>query len=185
MKKPKSLKTVVTNLEMTARPKSVAPLPLNRKLALMKADYIPLHFYRYLMYRTGKPWHWVMRLRMEDAELKTIVHAPTTDIFVLYMDGSPAGFFEIERKDPAVGELSYFGLMDHAIGKGLGRWFLSSAIDSAWSHGPEKVKVNTCTLDHPAALGLYQKLGFVAVNRHTANFQPLTDEDHLKLAHLD
>lgn len=182
---PRPLKTVVTHLEMKERPHAYAPLPLNRKIALIKADNIPLHFYRYLMYRTGKRWHWVMRLRMSDAELASIVHAPTTDIFVLSVDGAPAGFFEIERKDPEIGEISYFGLMDHAIGTGLGRWFLSAAIESAWRHDPKKVIVHTCTLDHPAALGLYQKLGFSPAARGEAVLLPLSDEDHLRLAKLD
>ncbi len=185
MKKPKALKTVVTYLEMTTRPKSVAPLPMNRKIALMKAERIPLHFYRYLMYRTGRPWHWVWRLRMDDETLAAIVHAPHTDIFVIYADGAPAGFFEISRKDPLVGELSYFGLMEHAIGTGLGRWFLTTAVENCWALGPEKVVVNTCTLDHPAALALYQKIGFAPVGRSEAEITPLADNDHLRLARMD
>ena len=181
----KPLKTIVTMLEMTARPRSAVPLPLNRKAALMRANGIPLHYYRYLMYRTGRPWHWVIRLRMEDDELRAIVHAQTTEVWVLYVDGSPAGFFEIDRKDPAATDLAYFGLMEHAIGTGLGRWFLSSAIDACWENGPDKVTVNTCTLDHPSAIGLYQKLGFVPVGRRNGEILPLSDEDHVRLAKAD
>ncbi len=42
---------------------------------------------------------------------------------------------------------------------------LQSAVDLAWDKGPRKLTVNTCTLDHPKALPLYQKLGFRPVRR--------------------
>ena len=185
MARAKGFATVITHLEMTAQPKGRAHLPLNAKAALMRAEAIPLHFYRYLMYRTGKPWNWVYRLRMTDDDLAAIVHAPTTDIDVLYLDGAPVGFFEIDRSREGVSDLAYFGLMGHAIGRGVGRWFLREAVDSAWRSDPQKVTVNTCTLDHPAALGLYQKLGFVPVGRGEASIRPLTDKELVHLARLD
>ena len=48
----------------------------------------------------------------------------------------------------------------------LGRFLLGTAIHTAWeAPGTERVTVNTCTLDHPRALGLYQRMGFVPVRR--------------------
>ncbi len=182
---PKGLDTTITWLEMAEPPRPKAHLPLGVKAALMRAESMPLHFYRYLMYRTGKPWNWVYRLRMDDDELSRIVHAPTTDIDVLYLDGAPAGFFEIDRSQEGITDLAYFGLMAHATARGLGRWFLEAALESAWSNNPQKVTVNTCTLDHPAALGLYQKMGFVPVKRSQAVIQPLSDKELLALARSD
>ena len=46
------------------------------------------------------------------------------------------------------------------IGQALGPYLLASAIDIAWSYEPEKLLVNTNTLDHPKALALYQRMGF-------------------------
>ena len=68
----------------------------------------------------------------------------------------------------------FFGLLDHVAGQGLGRWFLGTAIEAAWSHHPSMVKLQTCTLDHPAALPLYQKMGFVPVARIEEKIKPLT-----------
>ena len=101
---------------------------------------------------------------MSAEDLDAIIHAETTEISVLYLDGAPAGFFEIDRSDFHAPEIAFFGLMHRATGLGLGRWFLSCAIDAAWSVGePDKVTVETCTAEHPAALTLYQKLGFSPV----------------------
>lgn len=173
-RKPRRLETTVTFLEMEKPPAKYPPMPYGPQLALLRTRQMPLHFYRYLMDRVGRKWNWVNVLRMDDQELAGIIHAPDRDIRVLYLDGSPAGFFDIKPELPGYGDLAFFGLMDHAAGMGLGRWFLGAAIEAAWSHGPRKIKVQTCTLDHPAALPLYQKLGFEPVGQATETVNPLT-----------
>ena len=112
----------------------------------------------------------------------THIHAETTEIYVLYLDGAPAGFFEIDRSRHEATDLAYFGMMDHATGRGLGRWFLGRAIETCWIPETVKVTVNTCTLDHPAALPLYQKMGFQAVRRAPGRVSPLTKKDLHKFA---
>ena len=99
------------------------------------------------------------------------------DIRVLYLDGAPAGFFDLRSHLPDWVEIAYFGMMEHAMGQGLGRWFLGAAIEAAWSQGPTRVAVQTCTLDHPAALPLYQKLGFSPVGQKKEVVVPLTFEE--------
>jgi GNAT superfamily N-acetyltransferase len=153
----------VTFLEMAVPPAHYPPLPMDRQIALLRAREVPLHFYRYLMDRVGRKWHWVNVLRLSDEELAATIHREDRDIRVLYLDGAPAGFFDIKPHLPEEAELAYFGMMDHALGQGLGRWFLGAAVSACWSHGPKRVTVQTCTLDHPAALPLYQKLGFQPV----------------------
>lgn len=183
--RPKPLKTTVTYLEMRAQPRSHFPLPVNLQAAMMQARSIPLHFYRYLQYRTGRSCHWVYRLRLDDAALSAIVHAERTQIDVLYVDGAPAGFFELFRDEEETVDLAYFGLMPHVHGRGLGKWFLSQAVDAAWALKPLRVTVNTNTLDHPAALPLYQRIGFEPVGQTETFVHPLTEDDHLRMARLD
>lgn len=184
-KTPAPLTTTVTYLEMAKPPSGHHPLPINVQAALMRTRDIPLHFYRYLQYRIGRDFHWVYRLRLDDETLAAIVHDPATSIDVLYLDGAPAGFFELKRESEEVVDLAYFGLMKHAQGRGLGRWFLRQAIDAAWALGPDRVTVNTCTLDHKAALSLYQKMGFSPIGQTETFIHPMTDADHLRLAALD
>ncbi len=93
-----------------------------------------------------------------------IIQGGDTLVEVLYADGCPAGFFELSLADlPDRVEIVYFGLVPDFQGLGLGRWFLLSAVERAWSQGPEKVTVHTNSLDHPSALGLYQRVGFSPV----------------------
>jgi GNAT superfamily N-acetyltransferase len=175
------LRATVTYLEQANRPAILAPMPVNLHVALMKQDRMPLHFYRYLQYQTGREWHWVARLRLSDEALAKIIHDPATSIHVLYLGGAPSGFFELRRGKADTVNLEYFGMMPHAHGKGLGRWFLSQALEAAWDKGPDKVTVNTCTLDHPAALPLYQKLGFTPIGQSETFIHPLGKDDLLRI----
>jgi GNAT superfamily N-acetyltransferase len=167
----------VTFLEMTAPPGHYPPLPVGRQIALLKTRNIPLHYYRYLMDRVGRKWHWVNALRLSDEELAEGLTAPGRDVRVLYLDGAPAGFFDLKPHLPESVELAYFGMMEQAMGQGIGRWFLGAAIEAAWSTSPTFITVQTCTLDHPAALPLYQKLGFSPVGQSRELVRPMSFDE--------
>jgi GNAT superfamily N-acetyltransferase len=47
-----------------------------------------------------------------------------------------------------------------AIGQGAGRFLMAQAIQKAWEKPIARFWVHTCTLDHPSALGFYQRSGF-------------------------
>jgi GNAT superfamily N-acetyltransferase len=59
--------------------------------------------------------------------------------------------------------IAYFGLMPEAQGKHLGFFFLYHTCMNAWAHPISRLLVNTCTLDSPRALPLYQRMGFHAL----------------------
>lgn len=154
------LETRVTHLEMRARPARI-PMPLGPRLALMRAPAIPLAFYRWLYEQVGRPHHWQMRRDLDDAALAAAIHGTDIEISVLYCDGAPAGFFELGLSGlPEEVEIVYFGLVPDFQGRGLARFFLSEAIQAAFVHDPQKVTLQTNTLDSPRALILYQKAGF-------------------------
>ena len=157
------LETRVTHLEMRRRPPRVA-MPTGPRLALMRAPGIPPAFYRWLYEQVGRPHHWQMRRGLDDAALRAAIHDKAVEITVLYCDGAPAGFFEIRRAHmPAAAEIVYFGLLPDFQGRGLARYFLSEAVHAAFAHEPEKITLQTNTLDSPHALLLYQKAGFQPV----------------------
>ena len=165
--KPASrIETVVTFLEMTADPKNHVPTPANVRLSLLKAETPPVHFYRYLYDTIGRALHWIDRRALGDDKLRALIHDKGIDIFVLYVGGVPAGFYEIDHRTDDI-ELKYFGLIDEFRGRGIGRWLLAEAIATCWSYAPRRVHVETCTLDSPAALHLYQRLGFAPCGRET------------------
>ena len=159
----------ITYLEQTSRP-ALAPAPPaaeKLRLALMRAIKPPAHFYRYLYDLVGAPYNWVSRRRLSDAELVSIIHDDDVYVYVLYAGGVPAGMAEIDARRLDIHELKFFGLAPDFTGRGLGRFFLSNVLDLAWSRAPERLRLETCTLDHPAALPLYQKMGFSVIDRRS------------------
>ncbi|MCX8282559.1 GNAT family N-acetyltransferase [Phyllobacterium sp. 0TCS1.6C] len=159
------LKTRVTHLEMTERLVHAVPMPVSYKLALMRASKISLPFYRFLYEQVGKSHHWAMRRDVDDATLAAMIHRDNVEIHVLYVDGSPGGFFEIVTdEETRIAEILYFGLVPEFQGLGLARFFLNEAILTAWMGDPEKIRIETNTLDSPRALQLYQRMGFRPVS---------------------
>jgi len=157
--------TVITDLEMTAPPERLPQQPTGFSLALMGVEHCPLHFYRYLYATIGRAHVWVHRLAMSDDELSAAIHRDGVEISVLYGNGAPAGFFELDFANPERVDLAYFGLMPEWTGRRLGPWLLGVAVSEGFARGAEAMTVNTCTMDHPAALPLYQRMGFSPVGR--------------------
>lgn len=155
----------VTFLEMTAPPdRAKASLP-RTGIEVRQAKQPPASFYRYLYERIGEDWTWTGRRLMDDPTLLAIIHDPLVEVNVLWVDGIPAGLAEIDHRSPPDIELGYFGLLPDFVGKGLGSLFLDWAIDRAWSAQPKRFWLHTCDLDHPNALSVYQKSGFV-IEKH-------------------
>ncbi len=157
----------VTFLEMTEAPAGPPPpLPVGAQVAILKADDAPVAWFLYLYGEVGQDWEWTDWLKAPRAELEAFVAHPEVTIHTLMVEGWPGGFFMLDTREPGVCDLAFFGLVPQAIGRGLGRWLLGTAIRTGWERpGVEKLTVNTCTLDHPAALGLYQRMGFAPVRR--------------------
>lgn len=149
-----------------APPEQPNPAPvLGAKLALLRLDHPTTGFYRYLYDAVGRPWKWVERHRMDDVQLAEIIQHPSVEIYVPYVGGVPAGYIELDRRpEPAVApgtiNIAYFGLVPDFFGRGLGPWLLRWAIGHAFAQKIDRLTVNTCNLDHAAALPLYQKSGF-------------------------
>jgi GNAT superfamily N-acetyltransferase len=149
-----------TYLEMTERPtRPTVPAPVGR-YALMRSHHPTLAFYRFLYREVGRPWLWWERASLGDEELSAAIHRETIEIYVVYAEGTPAGFAELSFDVPGECELRYFGMMPEYVGTGLGKYLLNWAIDYAFDRGVERMSLNTCTLDHPKALVFYQRAGF-------------------------
>jgi len=161
----KRIPTVVTFLEMKARPPVLPPPQLKLKAAILKAERPPVHFYRYLYDAIGRDYYWVDRKKKSDAEIAELLKHPSLELYVLYAEGCPAGMAELDFRDDTSAQLAYFGLLPEYVGRRLGFYFLYHAVMNAWSKPIKKLRVNTCTLDHARALPLYQRMGFAPYTR--------------------
>ncbi len=147
-------------LEMLAPSRPFVRTPRDG-LTVLHVQSPSVPYYRFLYDSVGKDYHWLSRSNLSDDELATVIQNRRNELHVLHVDGSPAGFAELDRRQTDEIELVQFGLMTDFIGQGLGKWFLQWTIDKAWSYEPKRFWLHTCTLDHPAALPTYKKAGFV------------------------
>ena len=152
----------VTFLRME-RPPGVAAPPLPSNTSLVRLAHPTVPFYRYLYDTVGASYLWWLRRALPSSALAGILDDPAVSVHVLYRDGEPAGFFELDGRARPDVNLSYFGLMPQAVGSGFGRAFLRAAVDEAFVTSTRGITVNTCTADHPRALPTYLRTGFKPV----------------------
>ena len=157
-------RAIVTHLEMCAPP-NIAPRWPHQNLTLQEAERPDIQLYRHIYDQIGRPYHWVNRRYISDYMLKQILHHPKNHVFYLYENDQIIGFTEVNARRFPLIELVFVGLKESAIGKGYGKGLLHHTLDFIWSQTPERVIIQTNTLDNPAALNLYQKSGFTPFDR--------------------
>jgi hypothetical protein len=103
-------------LRMCEPPKQeIIDFPEN--VMVLRAEKPTVDFYKFLFISLGKEWGWTSRLIISEEELKKIIHDDRVEIYVLYVKGVPAGYFELNKKVSDEVKLEYFGLFKEFIGK--------------------------------------------------------------------
>ena len=164
-----------------ARPEDLNPARAND--ARVRIDHVaecPASFGRYLYGEVGRLYHWIDRLPWTDDQIRAHYARPQITLWVMYSEGAPAGYFELEKHDDGSIEIAYFGLMQEFLGRGLGKHLLSVAAEQAWSDGANRVWLHTCTLDDPAALPNYLKRGLQPFKQETY-FTTLAPDEELRV----
>src|SRR5947209_617190 len=113
----------VSYLEMLAPIRRTVAAP-RAGLTVVEAKTPTVAFYRFLYQTVGEEYHWRSRGRRTDEDLAALIQNPLNEVYVLYVEGTPAGFAELDRRQPAEIELIQFGLVPEFVGQGLGKWFL-------------------------------------------------------------
>lgn len=137
------------------KPKSA---PDNLALQLIEVERAEYQYNRFLYQLVGGAWSWTDKLNWSDQQWQEYVNSPQLRTWVLYLEGTPAGYFELHKENEQV-EIRYFGLSEQFLGQGIGGYLLTAAIKQAWAWQAKRVWVHTCDKDHPGALANYQARG--------------------------
>jgi ribosomal protein S18 acetylase RimI-like enzyme len=166
------VQAVRTYLEM-ADPSELdgAPAP-GEDVTVDRVENAPPSLWRFLYTEVGRPYHWVDRLGWSDGEVTDYLSDPALELWVLHADGETAGYFELRKYPDEAVEIAYFGLLPAFVGRGLGKFLLTCAVERAWARGAARVWLHTSSLDHSSALSNYLARGFSIWKQETYDVQP-------------
>ncbi|TRD14639.1 GNAT family N-acetyltransferase [Palleronia caenipelagi] len=156
------LAAVVTFLSC---PVPMGPVPQPKGISLKRVWDPDTTDYLALFREVGRDWLWTGRLLWSEDALAAHLALPEVELYYSLRDGSVIGMAELDRRDNARPTLAYFGLIPGEPGRGVGRWVMSEVQRIFFEGGARQVLVNTCTLDHPRALGFYKSCGFIPLRR--------------------
>lgn len=143
----------------------VSALPAGMRLE----EVVPTAAFAKQMYwDVGGPWIWGDKRAYSDSQWQDYTALEGFRQFKLFLnDGTLAGYAETSlNSESRQAELEYFGLLPHAVGYGAGGAFLSQIIGKLWDSNPSRIRVSTCTLDHPGAFRVYCRCGFERLSSH-------------------
>jgi ribosomal protein S18 acetylase RimI-like enzyme len=157
-------------LEMLS-PEQLRSKPLaNDQLKVEQVEIASPEFSRFLYTSVGSGWYWIDRLTWTRDRWLQHLDRPELKTWVVYLSGTPAGYFELEAQPDRNTEIACFGIMPQFIGQKIGGYLLSVATEKAWSLSSQRVWVHTCSLDSPYALKNYQARGF-QIYKQTTHFE--------------
>ena len=120
--------------------------------------------------QVGKKHRWIDRLSWTDEKWINFISNKNLETYVISESDDLIGFFEL-LYNPNLNEteISYFGLLEEYIGKGIGGYALSEAIKKSFEKNIKRVWLHTCTLDHPNALKNYIARGMRVFRKENIN----------------
>ena len=143
--------------------------PKENKLLIkkIKPDFqLNKFFYK----QVGKKHRWIDRLSWSDEKWINFISNKNLETYVISESDDLIGFFELlYNPDLNETEISYFGLLEEYIGKGIGGYALSEAIKKSFEKNIKRVWLHTCTLDHPNALKNYIARGMKVFRKENIN----------------
>ena len=156
-------------LEMRTSPKFEWPKKPSGDIFISNSVKPSSRYFFDLYKAVGGDYEWTDKFELPTSEIDFFLCHPLVRMFTFFKDGWTAGFFMLDYRVTGICDLAYFGLVPEAIGFGYGKYMLKVAVKEGWNrNGTKLLTVNTNSLDHPNALPLYKKIGFMLKNKKKA-----------------
>ena len=137
----------------------------SNNVKINRINKISVNLYKKIYKEVGSKYNWISRLKLNEKELKEIVHNKNVEIYLMTAKGLFVGFLELDYRSLKEIKIVHLGLTESFIGKGYGKILLNFAINKAKKIGITPLILQTNSLDHPNALMFYQKNGFQVFSR--------------------
>jgi ribosomal protein S18 acetylase RimI-like enzyme len=164
-----SKKILVTYMQAVAPPQTNAELPPSYSIEQARLSTVQyLEIYR----RVGTQVNWDSRLKLSELELNDLLSSTDNFLLLLSEANSKLGFCEFTIRNNDI-ELTHFGIVPEAQGRGLAFAFLSKSLEVLWQQKPKRVWLHTDEWDSPKAQELYSRMGFVIYEQRREDPEPL------------
>ena len=143
---------------------------INENKYLVKKIKPDFQLNKFFYKQVGKNHRWIDRLSWSDEKWINYISNRNLETYIISEFDELVGFFEL-LYNPGLEEteISYFGLLEEYIGKGIGGYALSVAIKKSFEKNIRRVWLHTCTLDHPNALKNYIARGMTVFKKENIN----------------
>src|SRR5215813_12199270 len=98
MSQDKQIEVTRTYLQLTRPDQLNGAHASEGDVEIVQLRNCPASFYRYLYAEVGRLYHWTDRLPWTDDEIRAHLARPAITLWVMYVEGAPAGYFELERQ---------------------------------------------------------------------------------------
>ena len=143
---------------------------INEKKYLVKKIKPDFQLNKFFYKQVGKKHRWIDRLSWSDKKWINYISNRNLETYIISEFDELVGFFELlYNPELEETEISYFGLLEEYIGKGIGGYALSVAIKKSFEKNIRRVWLHTCTLDHPNALKNYIARGMTVFKKENIN----------------
>jgi len=142
----------------------------NQNKYLVKKIKPDFQLNKFFYKQVGKKHRWIDRLSWSDEKWINYISNKNLETYIVCESEELVGFFELlNNPELQETEISYFGLLEEYIGKGIGGYALSVAIRKSFEKNIRRVWLHTCTLDHPNALKNYIARGMTVFKKENIN----------------
>ena len=142
----------------------------NKSKYLVKKIKPDFQLNKFFYKQVGKKHRWIDRLSWTDEKWINYISNKNLETYIICECEELVGFFELlHNPELQETEISYFGLLEEYIGKGIGGYALSVAIKKSFEKNIRRVWLHTCTLDHPNALKNYIARGMTVFKKENIN----------------
>ena len=143
---------------------------VNENKYLVKKIKPDFQLNKFFYKQVGKKHRWIDRLSWSDEKWINYISNKNLETYIICECEELVGFFELlHNPELQETEISYFGLLEEYIGKGIGGYALSVAIKKSFEKNIRRVWLHTCTLDHPNALKNYIARGMTVFKKEKIN----------------
>ena len=143
---------------------------INKNKFFVKKIQPDFQLNKFFYKQVGKNHRWIDRLSWSDQKWIKDISNKNLETYVISDNEDLVGFFELlYNPDLRETEISYFGLLEEYIGKGIGGYALSEALKKSFEKNIKRVWLHTCTLDHPNALKNYIARGMKIFKKENIN----------------